>query len=221
MRKALLMVLLAVGSLGAQEKTTTVIQVKYRSAEMLNGMLPPFGISTRVSRELNTITLSSDSAEQLKTIAAIIQQYDSPPRQAEFTVRVIEGTMSAQGPTDAADVVPAELKSLLRYTRYALRDVAVLRGMEGDWRAVALAGNMRGRLNFRAVDSQPVQIDVQVEIDGAPTVIKTEKGEITHTPTALRTSASLKSGETIVLGASKMQGGPNALIVLLTAKLLP
>jgi hypothetical protein len=71
------------------------------------------------------------------------------------------------------------------------------------------------------IDGQPSLIDVQVQVQGAPTVVKAEKGEVTHTPTLLRTNTTMKSGETVVLGASKMQGGANALIVLLTAKLLP
>ena len=61
-----------------------------------------------------------------------------------------------------------------------------------------------------------------VGITGPPTNIKNAAGnETTQWPSLLNTVTTVKSGETVVLGASKMRGGTVALIVLLTAKLLP
>ena len=217
MKKVFLVALLAAASLAAQN-LTKVIQVKYRSAEALVQLLPPG--PHRSSREFNTISLTG-SEEQLKSLEAIIRQYDTPPRQVEFQLRIIEASSAAQGPNDAADVVPAELKSLLRYTRYAQLGFAVLRGVEGDRMSIELAGGMRGRTDFRLVEGQPPSLDVRLTLEGPAGLIKTKDGEVTNRPTMLETRATVKSGETVVLGASNVHGGPNAMIALLTTKLLP
>jgi len=60
-----------------------------------------------------------------------------------------------------------------------------------------------------------------VSVRGPGTVVKRVQGEDIVRPELLGTSATVKDRETVVLGASKMQGSSNALIVLLTAKLLP
>jgi hypothetical protein len=133
-----------------------------------------------------------------------------PKRDAEFTLRVIEAS-SGTGTNDAAALVPAELKNLLKYDRYALLDSAIVRGIENKELTVTLAGNMEGELEFD-FDGQTSAMSVRVEISHRPMV---------HSVTLLETETRVKSGETVVLGASRMKGGGNSLIVLLTAKLLP
>ena len=115
MKRALLMLLL-VAPLAAQfqEPTTKVIQVKHRSADALARLIK--AVSASASRDFNTITLVGGEA-QMKAAEAIIQEYDTPARQAEFTIRLIEGSSATQGSNDAAEFVPSELKSLLRKAR--------------------------------------------------------------------------------------------------------
>ena len=215
MKRALLIVLLVVVPLAAQEVTTKVIQVKHRPAEALARLIK--AVSASASRDFNTITLVGGEA-QMKAAEAIIQEYDTPRRQAEFLLRVIEASSLAQGPNDAADLVPAELKNLLRYTRFGLRDSVVVRGLETERLVIVLGGGLNGNIQFWLNKSDPTLIDVLVRIEG---VFRDGNGKVSSTSTLLETQAAVKSGETVVLGASKMQGGPNALIVLLTAKLLP
>src|SRR5262249_49749202 len=103
-----------------------------------------------------TITLNG-SSEKIKAAEAVIQQYDTPRRQAEFVIRVIEAGSASKfavkvpsaekgGPleSNATDVVPAELKLLLRYDHCVQRDLAVLRGMESEELQLALGGNLGG-----------------------------------------------------------------------------
>lgn len=139
------------------------------------------------------------------------------PRQAEFVIQVIEASSSPKARNDAADRVPAELKTLLRYASYGLLDSAFLRGVEGETHRIALDGNLSGEIRFRVrSDAVPPLMDVELQISGPPS-----PGDRPRAPKLLETDAAVKSGETVVLGASRMRGGENALIVLLTAKLLP
>ena len=220
MKKAILMSMLALAPLAAQEEIK-VIHVKYRPADSLARVVS-MGIPVDFSREFNTITLRGP-AEKVKIAEAIIQQYDTPRRQAEFVVRVIEAGSAPKETNDAAGLVPAELKSLLRYNRYAQRDLAILRGMEADELTIELAGNLTGRMRFNLREAEPApQIELRFHILGATRVFKGPQGaDVTDRPTLLETSTTLIGGETVVLGASKMQGGSSALIVLLTGKLLP
>ncbi len=219
MRQAILIVILAAAPVAAETK---IYQAKHRPAESLGRVLGNmggfFGVSP--SREFNTIALNG-SPENIKVAEAILEKYDTPRRQAEFLLRVIEagaGVGADKGATDAAELVPAELKSMLKYNRYTLLDSAVLRGMEAEDLRLALL-NLNGRVRFNVRESA---LEMTVEITGPPTNIKNSSGnDTTHWPSVLSTTATAKSGETVVLGASKMRGGNNALIVLVTAKLLP
>jgi hypothetical protein len=107
---------------------------------------------------------------------------------------------------------------MLKYTRFTLMDSAVARGMEAEPLRIALGGNLAGKLNYNVRESM---VEVSVDITGPPINVKNNAGnDTTHFPSILTTTATVKSGETVVLGASKMRSGTNALIVLLTARLL-
>lgn len=215
MRQAILIVMLAAAPVAAETK---VFQAKHRPAPSLSGVLTNMQLSVSPSREFNTITLNG-SAETIKVAEAILEKYDTPRRQAEFLLRVIEaGAGVDKAASDAVELVPAELKSMLKYNRYTLLDSAVLRGMEAENIRIALGGNLGGYLLFKMRDAN---LETDVQILGPPTNILKDGNNNTQWPTLLNTTATLKSGETVVLGASKMRGGNNALIVLVTAKLLP
>ena len=215
MRQVILIVMLAAAPVAAETK---IFQAKHRPAPSLSGVLNNMQLSVSPSREFNTITLNG-TAENIKVAEAILEKYDTPRQQAEFLLRVIEaGASPDKGANDAAELVPAELKSMLKYNRYTLLDSAVLRGMEAEDLRLALL-NLNGRVRFNVRESA---LEMSVDITGPPTNIKNNQGnDTTHWPSVLSTTATAKSGETVVLGASKMRGGNNALIVLVTAKLLP
>ena len=58
-------------------------------------------------------------------------------------------------------------------------------------------------------------IECEVEIRG-----NEDDDDETLQPTVIETTASVKDGETVVLGASKAPGGSTAMIILLTAKIV-
>jgi len=149
---------------------------------------------------LLTLATAGDAAAQKKS------EKKGPRRQAEVRLHVIQASSSDQRQNDAAALVPAELKSLLRYSRYTLLDSALLRATERTEQRIAVAGDMLGEVEFEV---QPDgQIQVTVELRRSDSLL-------------LDTRATVKSGETVVLGASRMRDGSTGLIVLLTTKLIP
>ena len=139
------------------------------------------------------------------------QKNKSPRRQAELTLRVVEASSIGTAPNDAADLVPQELKNLLRFSRYRLLDAAMIRGGEGETLRLAIAGELRARMQFEMREGGKLEYDLEIH---APS---SGKG----TDVLLETEAVGASGETLVLGASRMKDARSALIVLLTGRLLP
>ena len=138
-----------------------------------------------------------------------------PKSQAEITLRLVEASSEAAMANDAAALIPQELQKLLTFTRYHLLDSGYLRGVEDDDLSITLGGNLLGEVKFKVrADVTPAIIEYEVEIQGP----RPEKGSAQR---MLQTAATGKSGETVVLGASRMKESSKALIVLLTGKLLP
>ncbi len=135
-----------------------------------------------------------------------------PPRpQAEIMLRLVEAGADPKTPNDAASLVPAELQKLLTFTRYQLVDSAYIRGEEDESLRIALGGTLQGVVRF---DVEGGELRYNVVIYGS-------QAEKSDRPRLLETRTTGKSGETIVLGASRMSSGTKALIVILTGKLLP
>jgi hypothetical protein len=112
-------------------------------------------------------------------------------------------------------MVPAELKTLLRFTRYRLLDSAYVRGSADQTMRVALAGTLSGRVKFEVRSRQPAPLlEFEVVVEGPRQNEKSGNR-------LLETTTTARNGETVVLGASRMRDSSNALIVLLTGKLLP
>jgi len=146
------------------------------------------------------------------------QKRDRPVRnirQAEITLRLIEArSVAVKTGEDASQLVPAELKNLLRFKHYGLIDSAYVRGREDETMRIALAVNLQGRLKFIVEERDQDSLRFEVEIEGAPN----PKGDRSS---LLETETTLRNGETVVLGASRMQGADRALIVVLTARIIP
>jgi hypothetical protein len=97
-----------------------------------------------------------------------------------------------------------------------LLDTAVLRGAESEEMRLAVAGDLRAEVEFslRGTPQQPV-LEYAVQIHR-------QRDEKTPGELLMDTRVSGQNGETIVLGASRMnlKESAKALIVLLTGKLL-
>jgi hypothetical protein len=141
------------------------------------------------------------------------RKLEEPRRQAEITLRLVEAGSAPDMLDDAASLVPQELKTLLTFGRYHLLDSGFIRGKEKEKLTLTLAGNLTCQVEFKLRNATDSELEYEVRIQSP----KSEKGSA---PRLLETSASGKSGETIVLGASRMRDSPNALIVMLTGKLV-
>ncbi len=134
--------------------------------------------------------------------------------EVEFVIRIIESSSDTSAANDAADLVPEELKSLLRHDRYSEVGIAILRGSEIEFDIGGTRGDIESRIIQQGSESI---IECEVEIRGPECE---DDEQHAHHHTVIETTATVTDGETVVLGASKAAGGSNAMIVLLTAKIV-
>ena len=139
------------------------------------------------------------------------------PTGIQFVVRMIEASSEPGAPNDAADVVPASLKSVLRHQAYSQTGVVILRGRETEFSL----GSMVGEIDAKIVDRGGEKV---IEFDLELVQVKKvtgDDGEVDEEwSTVIESSDIAKDGETVVLGASSLKGGGKATIVLMTPTII-
>ena len=165
----------------------------------------------------------TDSAGQ-ELVAVFLAERDRPPRTQLFQVTLLaashDGGKRPQLPPSAEQALD-DLEQFLPYRSYRVLDSGIMRTM-GEARL-----SLGGELGYRAAISfvsDPMSDEIKVgafelerhyrsfvrEADGGGHYDQIEKG-------VTSSQFSMKIGETVVVGTSKLNGGEEALIVLLTA----
>jgi hypothetical protein len=176
------------------------------------------------------LEVRSDSATH-ERIARALAKADAAPLTQSFQLLLLAA--STHG-SDEPDVPPsahralADLRGFLPYKGYKLLDSSWLRATQDR----ATEGRVVGRgdqgysvkLRFRITGNEQMFLDrfeLNEELLTPRPDSAAKKGEPAVAPHAPRdlisTSFSLKKGETIVVGTSKIDGSEDALVVLLTA----
>jgi hypothetical protein len=177
------------------------------------------------------LEVRSDSATH-ERIARALAKADAAPLTQSFQLLLLAAsTHKGAGEPDvpaSAQKALADLRGFLPYKDYKLLDSTWLRATQDR----ATEGRVVGRgdqgytvkLRFRTTGSDQMFLD-HFELDEELMMPRPDsaakKGEPAAAPHAPRdlisTSFSLKKGETIVVGTSKIDGSEEALVVLLTA----
>ena len=179
----------------------------------------------------------ADSATHERIARALVKA-DSMPRTQVFQLVLLAASGKAGGAapelSPSAQKALADLQGFLPYKSYQVLDTAWIRSTQDDvteGRVVGLRGiPYRMQLRFRvtgAVDEGQLFIDYFRLAQEAGMPQPPAKESAGDTPAAaltprpardlISTTFGLKVGETIVVGASKVDGAEEALVVLLTA----
>jgi len=179
--------------------------------------------------DLNILTIT-DTPEIVENILEVIKELDAPPVDLIFTVDILMGSRGETPDkidTDLmSDPLVKELKKLLNYTSFKRIDTSFIRVQDNRGAEQRVGGhNLDLQLYMKPryiKDSQNETIQVElamrqtqmraVEVEGG--VAKSEPKNIS----LLETSLTLKSGDRTVVGVSKLNGGDNALILILHGK---
>jgi hypothetical protein len=144
-------------------------------------------------------------------IAAALTTFDAPPMAIKLSVRLITASR-----VDGAGHTPDELKdvapklAMLRYNMLENIGSANVEGREGGPGLVDLLDNGY-RAEFTFGDYDPSTDSVKISDFK---VARLQGDQLTQ---VLKTTLNLKLGQTVILGATKSQGG-RALMIIVTAK---
>lgn len=197
------------------DKTLTVrtFQFKHKDADKATAVVKALmsaegSISIQPSSNSMVIT---DRPENLKKIAAALTNFDAPPMAIKLSVRLITASR-----VDGAGHTPDELKdvapklAMLRYNVLENIGSANVEGREGGPGLVDLLDNGY-RAEFTFGDYDPSTDSVKISDFK---VARLQGDQLTQ---VLKTTLNLKLGQTVILGATKSQGG-RALMIIVTAK---
>jgi hypothetical protein len=177
------------------------------------------------------LDVRSDSATHERIVRALAKADAAPLTQSFQLLLLAASTHKGTGEPDvpaSAQKALADLRGFLPYKDYKLLDSTWLRATQDRPTEGRVVG--RGdqgysvKLRFRTTGSDQMfldRFDLNEELMTARPASDAKKGEpgvAPHVPRDLiSTSFSLKKGETIVVGTSKIDGSDDALVVLLTA----
>ncbi len=177
------------------------------------------------------LDVRADTATHERISRALAKADAAPVTQSFQLLLLAASTRAANGGPEvpeAARKALADLRSFLPYKSYQLLDSSWLRATQDKVTEARVVGRDGAgynlKLRFRTTASEELFVDAfelheEPGIPGPPsTATKESPG---RAPRAARdlisTSFSLKKGETIVVGTSKIDGSDEALVVLLTA----
>jgi hypothetical protein len=216
--------LLAPALYAAEEAAVRVFILRYRQVEeaalLIRPHLSPGGTVTLTPR-LRAITIA-DREENLRMIAKVIAEFDTPPRGFTFAVKLVRARADVQAGSIEKEIggLGARLKSLFQFNDYSLIDSAVLRGLEGGPVAAQLGAEGDAYLLSFWIDSAASGDQVLLSPFSLARLRRNPQGRVV--PVALyRAPMAVTLNQTLVIGASKDQASKNALILVLLVQETP
>jgi hypothetical protein len=158
----------------------------------------------------------TDRDENLKTLARVIGEFDSPPRGFTFAIKLVRARADVPAGTMAQEIggLGARLKSMFQFNDYSVIDSAVMQGVEGL--PVSYRLGEEYILTF-SIGPAGAGDDLLLSPFSLSRLKRDEKGHPSPV-TLYRASIPITLNQTLVVGASKEEGSKNALILILLAQ---
>ncbi len=219
-------------NLPSPELKKELVKLNYVIAEkalkLLNAYRSRYG-RINYDNDLNILTIT-DTPEIVEKMLEVIRELDAPPVDLIFTVDIIMGSRKEiPDKVDKdlmSDPLVKELKKLLNYTSFKRIDTSFIRVQDGRTAEQRVGGHnldlqlyMRPRY-IKDSGSETIQVELGMRQTQKREVF-TPDGKAVPSSTSinlLETSLTLKSGDRTVVGVSKLNGGDNALILILHGK---
>jgi Bacterial type II/III secretion system short domain len=202
----------------AANATVRVFVLKYKRVEEAALLIRPHlseSASVTLTQRLNAMTVT-DREENLKTIARVIAQFDSPPRGFTFAVKLVRARADVPAGTMGREIggLGAKLKAMFQFNDYALVDSATMQGAEG--RSVSYRLGEEYVLTF-TIGPAGAGDELLLSPFALSRLKKDDQGRLQAVP-LYRAAIPVTLNQTLVVGASKEEGSKNALILILLAQ---
>ena len=167
----------------------------------------------RIKRSASNTFIVTDKRNKLNKIKEMVHKYDIPPKQVWLEVRLIlassEKKQSQKMPKEL-ETIAKQLKTLFRYENYEILDDARILAYENK-ECFSLIGEGKCQMKINRVE--------YVDVNGG--LIKLDRFRlVSGNQDMLTTTVNIPNGDTVILGASNVDGGGKALITAVTAKTL-
>lgn len=216
------------------ERITRIFPVKYANIKDLTTLLGIFGAALTRDERMGVIAAQGSPAT-LSALEEAIKRLDVPPapaQNAEISVYMIKASQTGSGGSVPKELDPVikQLRGLFAYQDYRVLDTAVVRARSG--------GNVRenGLLPLQ-VEGVPgsyelILRDVGISPEGKERTIRfffrfscripfqSGSAPVQFNNVALETDVDVREGQKIVVGKSNIDGSKDALILVVTGKLV-
>jgi hypothetical protein len=209
-----------------------VFEVKYREPNRLFELVSGFGADVRPSAQLKAIAVTGPAAV-VDAIGETIKRFDVPLKNVELTTYILLGQLrEGETPTVPKELegVVKQLRSLFSFQAFRVLDTAVLRAREGQ------GGRVSGAFSPPAGTSYNLELNsIAVTTDGKDNIVRvtgirfsaTRLGSIApgNPQTQLQqagisTDIDVREGQKVVVGKANVDDSGNALILVVTAKVV-
>lgn len=205
-----------------------LIELKYVDPDRVRNLLNLPGVAMHADGTLHAISVWGTS-EAVAAVEEMIKKIDVAPQNIELTVYLVSG--SAQAPEDVPKDLASTVKqlhALFPYKGYHVLESFVLRNREG--RQAGTSGTLPGMNSSYSFDYRSATISPgtprMVHLDGmmlnvsTPTSFRDKDGKPVTRNSTIRTEVDMGEGQKVVVGKSNVAGSEDALILVLTAKVV-
>jgi hypothetical protein len=197
----------------AKSLTVRTFSFKHKTPEAAATVIKPLMSSEgSVSIQANTNAIVvTDRAENLKSIATAIAQYDVAPQLFRLEVKVVLAGRVATPPAVPADLKDVAAKlAILKFNSFESLGSASFDGREGENGLFDLASGYRS--DFRFGEFDPASGSVRV---ADFRLLRVQKDQATP---LMKTTLNLRLGQTVILTATRLPESQRAVMVVLTAR---
>jgi hypothetical protein len=234
----LVVLVLGSGMLIAEDYMTRVYDLKWRSAREMAEILSGFDIRFEYSATFNTLTVQG-TEPQHSVVSELLKKYDVAPRNIELRFYLLRASTEGEGiknglPENVRAVID-DIRDLTKYRSFELVDSPVMRLIEGRSAKVYGGGAVSYSVDLQRsqviedesglrvrIDRFSLELAMTTAFSNGSMIYEAEKvrqaleKEDTRLPlqplktkAGLNTSFTIADGETLVLGASMLEGeGP-------------
>jgi hypothetical protein len=231
----------------ASEKTATaqnvrkVIQLKYADPENTISLLLYFGAQLRADRRLKILTVVG-TPSQVEAVEEALTKLDVPPpptKDSEITAYLLLATRQAVQTTlpGELDEVVEQLRRVLKYQHFGLLSTTLVRARDGDGASVSGVASPSGgegqKADFRFGFSRAeITVDGKlrsIRLNGLDFVMErpgeAKEGQASSllprtTSAKIHTDIDVPEGQKVVVGKTSFESPDDALVLVLTAKVL-
>jgi len=205
-----------------------IIPVHYVNVNQLRNMLsvPAVQINANSEMQALVVTGSADAVAMLEEMAKKLDVPPPPHPDIELTVYLVFGSPQGKGdeiPTELASTIK-QLHSSFAYKGYRMADSFVLRGRDGE--SGRTTGVIAGSTEMNSTYSFSY---AHATVSGeSPRVIRIDNLDMglrltrngSPVDSGLRTSIDVREGQKVVVGKSNINGSDEALILVVTGKVV-